>query len=49
MVDLKFELCDALKLKNHPLYKIVFDNTNRTESNMLDQCPLKVASVYFSL
>ncbi|XP_037030999.1 uncharacterized protein LOC119070667 [Bradysia coprophila] len=41
MVNLKYELCAALKFKNHPLYKIVFDNVNRTESNMLDPCPLK--------
>lgn len=45
MVNYKSDVCEALKLKNHPLYKFFLYKSNTTQSNLLDPCPMQVSSI----
>lgn len=45
MLNFKCDVCDALKLKNHPVYRFPSDTWNG--SNLMDPCPIQVDSSYY--
>ncbi len=46
LINLKYEMCDMLKFRNHPFFKIISEIVNRNDNNMLEPCPIKVENFF---
>lgn len=48
LINHRVELCEALKLKNHPLYNYFFYKSDPKATNLYEPCPFKVSLITYT-